>query len=213
MLCDAFKPKVDALSLAGMLDPLALKQMLQAFVNADWGTTEKFALASKARDLDQMMESLSQMTPSERDSMLEDEKLDHNSILDLVRQLWTAAKRGGTYPPALNAPDRRAVPSQFNQANTLTQVTPRDRNIAPQQGATRDRGRNGGGPGRGRGYGRGAHGQHQRQGQRNGGSAGNSTGTQKPNRIPPAAGAPLSKEVNGKKYHWCSRCHSSAVSH
>jgi hypothetical protein len=39
----------------------------------------------------------------------------------------------------LNAPDRRAVPSHFNQANTLTQVTPRDRNsIAPQRGATRD---------------------------------------------------------------------------
>jgi hypothetical protein len=37
MLCDALKPKLDALSLAGMLDPLALKQVLQAFVDADWG--------------------------------------------------------------------------------------------------------------------------------------------------------------------------------
>ena len=166
MLCDAFKPKVDALSLAGMLDPLALKQMLQAFVDADWGTSEKYELAGKASALDKMLESLSQMSPSDRDSKLEDEKLDHTSILDLVRQLWTAAKRGGTYPPASNAPDRRAVPSQFNQANTLTQVTPRDRNsIAPQHGATRDRGRNGGGPGRGRGYGRGTNGQQQRQGQ------------------------------------------------
>ena len=38
-----------------MLDPLALKQMLQAFVDADWGAAEKYELAGKARALDHML--------------------------------------------------------------------------------------------------------------------------------------------------------------
>ena len=124
--------------------------------DADWNTADKLVVAMLSCKLKLMMMELGQMNPSDRAIKLQDKKLDHRTFLETMRSLWAAAKHNNTYPPAMNAPDRRAAPSQFG-ANTLFPQTPGNRDIASQHRNARDGGRNGGaGGGGGRGGGRGS---------------------------------------------------------
>jgi hypothetical protein len=200
------------LSTAGHYEHKLTLDMANGFLLAGGPDNEDFRsrLRGKAQNLETALLKVAHQDKASKDQYMNDHDF---SFMDICRAAEDAYRRqydNGKWPPAQHARDSKTVPTSFG-ANAVFPST-------PPSGSASD------GPFPGNCYSCGKPGHLSR----NCPSPKTANGSSEDKRhsrtnqnhppsewktTPPAAGAPTTKEMHGKTFHWCAKCKRYTITH
>jgi len=207
LMADEHDDLAGELEQGGQWQPNCLQDMMNGCKKADWDSQDRLVLEAKANVLETVLLEIGQ----ERDPNLQDQALDNanctcHDTKECCRDQHLKAVAAERHPPAKNAVDSKAVPQSFGanlaaagpQFWTLVQREVGEAMEAAMGGKSLDEKK-----------------KHDKVKSKFGKTDHKKLDQQQQrwNKLAPKPGEPTTIEKNGKKHHWCEKCHRWCLSH
>ena len=227
-MCESLKEPIDELLVANQYSPILSFSMLQSIVNnCSQQGSFSFNLFSKINEVEKEMKACSFKSHDEANRHMEGQDLDPHSILKFlvvqyemleVDNLWTPARRpkDSTKAPAnflcsSGVPSPSIMQAMADNLVALMHTSggdPSSSRKTPQNSPCHICNKKG-------------HWSRDCKEKKNGGNGGGRGGHRKPpptdksdwKKTAPAAGAPSTKKVKQREFHWCEKCQRWSTTH